>query len=462
MISTALVIMSLSGVVRAGVDVSIANPAGDAFFSKVSKADDAVTPERVKEYAMKKLAQCLMQTGLSADIKATFDFGIGLEGKMLKDPIKDPQGSLLQVGGTAELSYPRVKAGFGVVQQGKDVLKTTFSGGDFNGNKNWEGVQSVGNMAIGHLLKEFAKRGQQAPQIVEVLTKENLIPKAPYVHLEVHFGKIRIHQDANLYEALGEIGEPARKALEVASKDKDPEISEEAKVVLEKLKKAAEKSNVVITGKVKNVTMQTSQVEINMFTATITENRDKSVSLVNIELVDNPDETFKIPVNDIVELPPFQDLKGRHQMLGGLLILSPLQSKLVDKDVKLSCLKAAGDAKKMTYLVRKIEIAGFTSDSEPRFNGQVAFKNESDVAVWVDGVAGFDEEVTCGQVRPGGTQIVFKNPAKIPDQVTITWREENHDPQKSVVDFGGIRKAGKSGTISLHFTKDRAWRVELQ
>lgn len=236
-VSIAAVMMFLNGVVYAGGDVTIANPAGAAFFSKVSKADDAVTPERVREYATQKLAQCLKQAGLSADVKATFEFALGVEGKILKDPIKDPKGSLLEVGGTAELPYPRVKADFEVTQQGKERFKTAFSGGDFNGEKTWQGVESVVNMAIGHLIKEFAKRGQQVPQIVELLTKENLIPKAPYVHLEVNFGKIRIHQDANLYEALGEIGEPARKALEAASKDKDPEISEEAKGVLEKLKK---------------------------------------------------------------------------------------------------------------------------------------------------------------------------------------------------------------------------------
>jgi len=222
------------------------------------------------------------------------------------------------------------------------------------------------------------------------------------------------------------------------------------------------KSDLVIMGKVKAVTMETSQVEINMFTATIVENPNKSVSLVNIKLVGKPDETFKIPVNDIVELPPFQDLKGRHQMLGGLLILSPLQNKLGSKDVKLSCIKAEGDAKQLTYLVRDIEIAGFTPDSHPRFNGQVAFKNESDVVVWVEGVDGFDEEITCGQVRPSGTQIVFKDPAKIPAEVTITWRKENEEAQKSVVDFGGIQKTGKSGTISLHFTKNHTWTVKLQ
>jgi hypothetical protein len=226
---------------------------------------------------------------------------------------------------------------------------------------------------------------------------------------------------------------------------------------------AADKpASVAITGKVKSVTMENSSVEINMTTATITEKPDKSVSLVNIEIVDKPEDTFKIPVNDIVELPPFQDLKGRHQMLGGLLILSPLQTKLVDKDVTLSCLKAAGDAKRSTYLVQKIEIAGFKQDSEPKFNGQVAFKNESDVAVWVDAVAGFEEDVKCDQVRPGGTQILFKTPAKIPSKVTLTWRVQEGKSQTTAVDFDGIRKAGKSGTISFHFTKERSWTVELQ
>ncbi|MEI8290511.1 MAG: hypothetical protein WCH99_13655 [Verrucomicrobiota bacterium] len=226
--------------------------------------------------------------------------------------------------------------------------------------------------------------------------------------------------------------------------------------------KYKQKNVVVINGKVKSVSLEVSQVEINFSTFAIKENPNTSVSLINIEIMGKTEETFKIPVNDIVELVPFQDLKGRHQMMGGLLILSPLQEKLVDKDVTLSCVKTTGDTKQMTYLVRKVEIAGFTPDSEPKFNGQVAFKNESDVAVWVDSVAGFEGDVKCDQVRPGGTQIVFKSPAKIPSKVTLTWRVQEGKPQTTAVDFDGIRKAGKSGTISFHFTKERSWTVELQ
>jgi hypothetical protein len=92
-------------------------------------------------------------------------------------------------------------------------------------------------MSVGHLLKEYAKRDRQTANILAILEKEHLIPKYAYVHLEVDFGKIRIHQDGNLWEALAEIGEPARPALEQALKDKDPEISDEAKQALERIKK---------------------------------------------------------------------------------------------------------------------------------------------------------------------------------------------------------------------------------
>jgi hypothetical protein len=223
----------------------------------------------------------------------------------------------------------------------------------------------------------------------------------------------------------------------------------------------AEETNVVVKGKVKSVSMETSQVEINMATATITENANASVSLVNIQIAERPNETFKIPVDDIVELPPFQDLKGRHKMLGGLLILNPLQSKLIGKDVVLSCFKTKGDSKDLTYLIRRVEVAGFTSDGEPRFNGQIAFSNDSDATIAINGIAGFTEEVSSGPIKAGGTQIVFNNPANIPAKVTITWTD-TEGSRKAIVDLDGVRKVGKSGTIAFILGKDHSWKVDLR
>ena len=93
-------------------------------------------------------------------------------------------------------------------------------------------------MSIGHLLKDFAVHGKQATTIITVLTSEQLIPRDPDIHIQANFGKIRLHQHGNLWEALSQIGEPSRQALEEAARDKDPESSAEAKLGLQKLKES--------------------------------------------------------------------------------------------------------------------------------------------------------------------------------------------------------------------------------
>jgi hypothetical protein len=179
-ISTFCILSCLAGRVY-GADVTIANQARDTFFTKVSKAEAVVTPERVRGYAQQKLSQCLTQAGLQSDVTAAFEFSVGLAGKMLKDPLKDPQGSLLEIGGTIELPFPRVKTDFSVAGHGQDMFATAFSGGNVNGSSDWEGVQRVIDMSVGDLLKEFAKRGTQATNIVAILTNERprLAPVRP-------------------------------------------------------------------------------------------------------------------------------------------------------------------------------------------------------------------------------------------------------------------------------------------
>jgi hypothetical protein len=220
-----------------GADVRVVNQASDAFFTKVSKPGNTVTPQRVKKYAKQKFSESLQQIGLDSDVRVTLDFSIGVKGEMLKDPIRDPKGALVKVGGKATLSSPSVKANVRVSEAGKKFFSATYRCGIFVADKDWEGVKSVIDMSVGHMLKEFAKRKRQTTKIVAMLAKEQLIPKEPYVHLVLNFGKVRIHQDGNLWEALGEVGAPAKGVLEQATKNKDPEISDEAKQALKRIKK---------------------------------------------------------------------------------------------------------------------------------------------------------------------------------------------------------------------------------
>jgi hypothetical protein len=223
--------------VNATAAVTVTNPPDDAFFDAVSSSDESVTPEKVQAYAQQRITQYLKLAGLEADVKATLYFTIGMAGELLplKDPPKDPQGGLAQVGGSAEMPAPYIGAEFVALQQGKEILATNFSGGIFQTSKNWKGVQSVIDLSVGHLLKAFAKNGRQADRIVRILTSAPLLPRDPYTHVELNFGAIRLHQQGNLWEALGEIGAPARKTLEEAAKDKDPEIADEAGTALKKM-----------------------------------------------------------------------------------------------------------------------------------------------------------------------------------------------------------------------------------
>ncbi len=222
----------------------------------------------------------------------------------------------------------------------------------------------------------------------------------------------------------------------------------------------AEKT-VVLAGKVESLSMDTgSNVDINFATATITENPKKSVSMVDIQLTGKT-EDIEVPVADIVRFPGFQDLKGREQMMGGLLLLTPLHEKLDGKDVQLTCVKLAGAKGKSVYIVRKIDVAGLKQSASPRFNGQIALLNEASSPISVDRITGFEKEVGgLGALGVGGMQMMLTAPSEIPDEVTIEWSVDNR-PQKTVVTLTGIKKAAASGTIRLRFTKDQTWSAQL-
>lgn len=222
----------------------------------------------------------------------------------------------------------------------------------------------------------------------------------------------------------------------------------------------ATEKTVVLAGKVEDLSMDAgSNVEMNFANFTIKENSNKSISMVDISLTGKTDD-IEVPVADIVRFPGFQDLKGREQVMGGLLLLTPLHQKLDDKDVQLTCVKLTGVNGNSVYIVRKIAIAGLAQSSDARFNGQIALLNESDFAISVDRVTGFEKEVLAGPLGVGAMTMTLTDPAEIPDQVTVEWSLANK-PQKSVISLTGIKKAGATGTIRLRFTKEQTWNAQL-
>jgi hypothetical protein len=91
-----------------------------------------------------------------------------------------------------------------------------------------------------------------------------------------------------------------------------------------------------VTGKVSSVTISNS-VSFNFVRF---EGKDKpgsgTIPTVNLELEGQPSRSFVVPVSKIVAFPGFTDLKGRHESLGGLLILSDLKERLEGKRVELT------------------------------------------------------------------------------------------------------------------------------
>jgi hypothetical protein len=226
--------------------------------------------------------------------------------------------------------------------------------------------------------------------------------------------------------------------------------------------KGDSKTTVTISGKVKEVTMRTDQVEINFTTFTITQSKDKSVSLVHIQMEGKPDEELVIPVDNIVELRDFRDLKGRHVALGGLLILSPLKDRLVGKNVELVCAKARTGGAHEPCLIVNLKIIGLDLGSAPRFSGEITFKNETDKNVWVDRVLGFEKEVFDGEVLEAGqTRVLLKDPMQLPEKVVIVWWFEKAKPQKNQIDFSELRAAINGGAVLFRFTRDSKWIAEV-
>jgi hypothetical protein len=94
-----------------------------------------------------------------------------------------------------------------------------------------------------------------------------------------------------------------------------------------------------IEGAVKAVSMTTTAGPKNFTSPKVDLSETDSKSTVVIQL-DRPDhQQFNILTSDIVKLEGFKDLDGRHRAMGGLLILSDLQKRLVGKNIIMKCRK---------------------------------------------------------------------------------------------------------------------------
>ncbi|KPL19984.1 MAG: hypothetical protein AMJ92_00590 [candidate division Zixibacteria bacterium SM23_81] len=227
------------------ITVSLANRPADETLLKIAQNDSTVTNAKIESYTRDRLASLLRQVGFppSADareyaLSVNMSLRFGLERKILTDP----RTSIEVTSGAIVLSVPVLKLDGKLLADGKEVVPAfAFEGGLNFGGSDWQGVSRVCDMGIAHLLKEFAKNGIATERIIKTLINEQLLPKNPYTSSWISmFGSetpVRFHQAGNLWEALGEIGNPAVIALREGAKDTDEDISQEATKALESISK---------------------------------------------------------------------------------------------------------------------------------------------------------------------------------------------------------------------------------
>ncbi|MBC8874264.1 MAG: hypothetical protein H8E44_32920 [Planctomycetes bacterium] len=110
-------------------------------------------------------------------------------------------------------------------------------------------------------------------------------------------------------------------------------------------------------GKVKAVTLTTAAGPGSLFDTTIDMSKRDPASTVNITLEGRPEMEFLIPVLHVVEQKDFADLNGRHEAMGGLLILTDLQKRLNGKQILFKCQKVRQEGSKRTYRIDHFEIS---------------------------------------------------------------------------------------------------------
>ncbi|MFA5256359.1 MAG: hypothetical protein WC419_06680 [Candidatus Omnitrophota bacterium] len=222
------------------ISVSATNSLDNETLRKIGK-DSAIVNGNIESYARDKISALLKQAGFPAEndsrdysLNVNMSIGIGLERKILTDP----KTSITVTGGEMVLSVPVLKLDGRLLADGKEISPAiSFEGGLNFGASDWQGITRLCDMGIGHCLKDLAKNGIAAEPIVIILAKEELLPRKPYSDSKISmFGNeipVRFHQDGNLWEAFGDIGEPAVEELRNGAKDKDQDIREEATKILD-------------------------------------------------------------------------------------------------------------------------------------------------------------------------------------------------------------------------------------
>lgn len=219
---------------RLNINISLDYDDRDKFMNAVSKEDKTFSPQSIQSYAKERALYALKKIKFAEGDKNRYNltmqmrFSIGLEAEVLADPRYQ-----LTVSGGLVFSDLKVSSRSRILSDddNKLVLSSFVGGLFFNSD-----VKKVIDLVIGHLIKDMAKNTMYSRSAIDLLSQEDWLPKKPFLYFAVHGSPMRIRQDGNLWEALGEIGiySPAAKdILKEALTDPDRDVVEEVKSVID-------------------------------------------------------------------------------------------------------------------------------------------------------------------------------------------------------------------------------------
>jgi peptidoglycan hydrolase-like protein with peptidoglycan-binding domain len=181
--------------------------------------------------------------------------------------------------------------------------------------------------------------------------------------------------------------------------------------------------------------------------------REGTLSVV----IENNESHFAIPLDKFVELDSFKDLRGRETMMGGLLLLTPVNERIKGKNVTIEYIPWNGQ-----YLITALRVEGLAplAVAGRKFSGQVKLYNgmsEPVRNVTIQGLgAGFEGK----DINPASGIVVFGEAVEIPPTIKIVW--ESTIGQKSQdIDLSVLQQTKEDyGTISLSLTPQGVWALE--
>jgi hypothetical protein len=109
-----------------------------------------------------------------------------------------------------------------------------------------------------------------------------------------------------------------------------------------------------IQGKVASLSMRALTESLSSTALGMSEKDLKTAVILTLD--GKPDQDYRILVADFLNIEGFTDLKGKDKLMGGALILSDLQKRLVGKNITLKVRKIGTEENQEVFSVTGLEI----------------------------------------------------------------------------------------------------------